>query len=182
MGYVFSHFLEITQSSARLLSLASAALIIAGSFIAQVPAARASAEEMVLEVAIENPLEYRDLLRWSERSVQAEISQRFQKDLSLSTLKISALINRNGEVMPLFTTTVSRDQWNQSPQIAQWTKYHDAYALLQRHNNHSPRRTVVASAPREAVASPAPLSGLEAAFDAGALTGEQIQSTMSRWD
>jgi hypothetical protein len=101
--------------------------------------------------------------------------------LSLSTLKISAVINRNGEVVPLFTTTVSRDQWNQSTQISRWTKYHDAYALLQRHNDNSPKRTVVAAAPRT-VARPGFSPALDAAFDRGALTGEQIQSTLSRWD
>lgn len=136
---------------------------------------------MVVEVPIERPLEYHDLLRWSELSIQTEISQRFQKDLGLSTLKVSALINRNGEVVPLFTTTVSRDQWNQSTQISRWTKYHDSYELLQRHNESIPKRTVVASAPRT-VTRPVFSPSLDAAFDGGGLTGEHIQSTLSRWD
>lgn len=181
MGYVFSWIFEFSQSSKRWLSWISAALIVTGSLVIQTPAARAKTEEMVVEVPVERPLGYHDLLHWSELSIQAEISRRFQQDLSLSTLKISALINRNGEVVPLFTTTVSRDQWNQSTQISRWTKYHDAYALLQRHNDNSPKRTVVAAAPRT-VARPGFSPALDAAFDRGALTGEQIQSTLSRWD
>lgn len=181
MGYVFPCFFEFTQASTRLLSWVSAVLMITGSLVVQVPAASAKTEEMVVEVPIERPLEYHDLLRWSELSIQTEISQRFQQDLSLSTLKISALINRNGEVVPLFTTTVSRDQWSQSTQISRWTKYNDSYALLQRHNDKSPKRTIIASAPR-AVTRPGFSPALDAAFDRGALTGEQIQSTLSRWD
>lgn len=182
MGYAFPFLFEITQSSAGFLSWIPAVLIIMGSLVLQVPAAQAKTEEMVVEVSIERPLEYHDLLNLSELSIQTEISQRFQQDLSLSTLRVSALVNRNGEVVPLFTTTVSREQWSQSPRIALWTKYHDAYALLQRHSSNSSERTVVASAPM----SPATRLGfspaLDAAFDRGALTGEQIQSTLSRWD
>lgn len=182
MNRVIPCFFRSIKASPNLFSLVSTILVIVAVIGVHAPAAEANTENIVLEVPMDHHLGHHDLISGAELSIKNEISQRFQRNLSLSTLTVSVLINRNGEVVPVLTTTVSRDQWKQSPQVAQWTKYHDSYALLQRHNAVSPKPNIVAASAPRSVARRGFSPALDAAFDRGALTGEQIQSTLSSWD
>ncbi len=174
------------RSFVCLLSTASVALILIVSGIVWGQSAQARPENIIFEVLIAHPMSHRDSVNQAELSAQSEISQRFKQDPDALSLQISVLVNRHGEVIPVFTTTVSREQWSQFPQIRRWSKYHDAYALLQRYDVplDRPMTEAIAAVPRSAATARLSISNpaVDFAFDRGALSSKQIQNSLDYWD
>lgn len=154
-------------------------------FLLSLPMQQASAEteQLIFEVRIDHPLEHREMISQAEQEAKRLISQRFLNSSDTSSLQVSALLHRNGEVIPMFITTISREQWQQSAQISPWTKYHNSYALLRRHTVNQGQATIVAVAPVVPSSTIiADLGRYESAFDRGRLSSEFVQGSLDRWD
>lgn len=158
-------------------------LTIGFALVAPMQRANAEAEQLVFEVFVDQPIGHRDLVGQAELEAKRLISQRFHEDSGISSLQVSILLNRNGEVIPMFVTTVSRQQWNHSPQVSPWTKYHNSYALLKRHDIGAGQPTVIATTPRISPNSIAAAPrAYESAFDRGGLSSKIIQDSLDHWD
>lgn len=151
---------------------------------AQVQAAWAQAERVVIELPIYGQLIYGELTAQAESMVQNSISRHFAQSGSPSEIEIVVVGNRHGEVVPISTTAVSRAQWQQTPQVSAWTRYYSAsQALLQRHEELEQRP--VASAPSRTTAGGSwayAAAEIDAALDSGRLTGAVAQSVLSSID
>ena len=114
--------------------------------------------------------------------VSQEINRHFDTNPSLAEIEIVVLGNRNGDIIPVLVTTVSRSQWQDNPQVDAWSKYYQAYALIQRHDGQPPTQVAsVAASPRSTTyASSYASSGLstqfERQFDSGRLNSRAVQS------
>lgn len=161
------------------------------ALVVQSPKADARAEQMTFEVFVEQSLGHRDVVKQAEVSAQQKISQQFRQNPEVSSLQMSVVVNHNGEIIPVFVTTVSREQWLNSGNISPWTRYHNVYALLKRHDVVDERPTVVATVPRTPLRSGSLSQSefmesypslYESAFDQGSISKEVIQDSLDYWD
>jgi len=153
--------------------------------VVRAPQAQAKAKQLNFEVLVDHQAEYRDVLDAAKTSAQGKISQQFRENPEVSTLQISVLLDRNGEIIPLFTTAVSRAQWQQQPRIEPWVKYHNSYALLKRHEYSEGPDAIVASASASTSLSRptvSPSYGHDLAFDRGGLPSRFVQKSLDYWD
>jgi hypothetical protein len=125
-----------------------------------------------------------DLTSEAESLVESTINQRFQNP-GITAVQVVVVANRNGEYLPILTTTVSRAQWQEKPTVRAWTSYFNAsYALLQRHDDQG---VVLANAALSANANSysGPLQSqiqIDRALDEGRLTGPAAQQVLSDLD
>lgn len=73
---------------------------------------------------------FSDLINQAESLAQAEISQRFQADPTLNELQITVLGERNGQLVSLLSSKISRSAWQANPDIRQWTQYFSTSGAL----------------------------------------------------
>lgn len=174
-----------------LTKLLIATVLASFTLVVQSPEAEARAEQMIFEVSVEHSLGHRDVVKQAEVSAQQKISQQFRQNPEISSLQMSVVVNRNGEIIPVFVTTVSREQWLRSGNISSWTKYHNSYALLRRHDVLEKRPTVIASVPRKPTRSGSLSQSefmesypslYESSFDQGSISKEVIQDSLDYWD
>ncbi|WP_228016514.1 hypothetical protein [Leptolyngbya ectocarpi] len=117
-----------------------------------------------------------DLIRGAESMVSQTINRHFDANPGLAEIEVVVLGNRNGDVIPVLTTAVSRTQWQENSQVSAWTKYYSAYALIRRHDRQPTQVATVASR-RSAYASSQVIAvQFERQFDLGQLTGRTIQA------
>lgn len=124
-------------------------------------------------------------MRLDAESMAADaINSQFAQDPDATSVQVSVLGDRNGEIIPILTITVSRLQWQQSPQISSWARYHNAYALFQRHDQERIIAAVPARPDRwsRSIASQSIPPQVEAAYDAGTLSGAMAQDYLSELD
>lgn len=144
--------------------------------------AQADTDLVVIDIPTQGQVPHSNLMTQAEQLVAREIVRQFTQNTEIDTLQISVLGHRNGEVIPLMTTVVSREQWQQIPQVSAWSRYHNAYALLQRHD----QERVVAISPARptgvSLGSAQETSQLDQAFDSGRLSGSSAQGSLSDLD
>ncbi|MFE4104825.1 hypothetical protein [Almyronema epifaneia] len=71
------------------------------------------------------------IMRAAESLASSEISRRFNQQPDLSVAQVTVLAEYNGQIVPVLVATVSRESWQRSRQIQQWTSYFNAsYQLL----------------------------------------------------
>ncbi|MEM8613349.1 MAG: hypothetical protein AAGF93_15115, partial [Cyanobacteria bacterium P01_H01_bin.105] len=118
-----------------------------------------------------------DLISRAESMTNQEINRHFDADPSLAEIEIVVLGNRNGDVIPVLATAVSRTQWQENPQVRAWSKYYGAYALLRRHDSQ-PTQVVAVASPRQTTYSRSSdiSAQFDRQFDAGQLNGRTIQA------
>ncbi|MEB3359965.1 MAG: hypothetical protein VKK04_24780 [Synechococcales bacterium] len=142
---------------------------------------------VVINMPVYGQVTYSDLAAEAESLAEEAIARQFTQNPSLPTVRVVVLSNRNGEMIPILTTTVSREQWQANPQVSAWTQYYASYGLIQRHGE----RDTVAIAPggsppnglnnRNAI-SRSRSSQIDEAFDEGRLTGRAAQDYLSDLD
>ncbi|NJL87130.1 MAG: hypothetical protein HC886_15995 [Leptolyngbyaceae cyanobacterium SM1_1_3] len=67
----------------------------------------------------------------AESLASGELSRQFRQNLDLTTVQITVLGEYNGQVVPVLVATVSRENWQRSPQVRQWASYfNSSYVLL----------------------------------------------------
>ena len=142
--------------------------------------ASAETEVVVIDMHTSGQVTHSHLIAEAEVLVSNAISYQFSQDSGLSSVQVSVLGHRNGEVIPILTTVVSREQWHVDPRVNVWTRYHHAYALFRRHDEE---RTI-ALVPSRPSGSRNTVSQdwFDETYDLGRLTGELAQDQLSNLD
>lgn len=131
---------------------------------------------VLLDMPIYNQVSRNDLISQAEYMVSQEINRRFDADPDLAEIELTVLGSRNGDIVPVLSTAVSRTQWEENSQVSAWTRYYDAYALIQRHDAQ-PTQVAVSSPSRRSVtvASRGVSVQFDRQFDTGQLSGRTVQ-------
>ncbi|MEB3211575.1 MAG: hypothetical protein VKL39_09470 [Leptolyngbyaceae bacterium] len=145
---------------------------------------RAETELIVIDIPLSERVSSFELVSSSEQRIANEITQLFRQSSGVDTVQVSVLTHRNGEVIPLMTTVVSRSQWQQLPQVSAWTRYNNPQALLERHD----QERVVALSPTRPGGSrgiglqDTAIAQLDRDLDEGRLSGAAAQRNLSDLD
>lgn len=142
---------------------------------------RADAESIVVDMSVYGQVEYGDFFSRAEAMANDEVSRQFSQNPDLSEIQVVVVGDRDGEIVPILTTTVSRAQWQKTPRVSVWTQYYNAsYALLQRREE---RRTETARVPGRATRGErAPIAQIDRALDEGRLSGAAAQEYLAELD
>ena len=140
----------------------------------------AETEVVVIDMATNGQVAHSDLLAEAELLVNDAISRQFSQNPGLSSVQVSVLGHRNGEIIPILTTMVSREQWQSDPRVNAWTRYHHAYTLFQRHDEE--RIVTMVPARPNGISNARSQDWVDAAYDSGRLTGELAQDQLSSLD
>ena len=144
--------------------------------------AHAEMQGLVIEIPVYGQAVPGSLTAQAELLVSSAIERQFKQNPGLSTIQVVVTGDRNGEIIPILTTTASRAQWQAKPQVKAWTKYYSSsYALLQRHEQ---KAEIAAAPPARPVAmrNLQAAAQIDAAFDAGRLTGQAAQKYLNNLD
>lgn len=131
---------------------------------------------VLLDMPIYNRISSEDLVNQAESMVSQEINRYFDTNPDLAEIEVVVLGSRNGDVIPLLTTTVSRTQWQESPQVSAWTEYYSFYALVRRHDTQPTQVAASPSRRSTTVASRDLSTQFDRQFDSGRLDGRTVQS------
>lgn len=143
---------------------------------------RAETESIVVDMSVYGQAEYGDFFRRAEAIASDEITRQFSQSPNLSEVQVMVLGDRNGQIAPILTTTVSRTQWQETPSVSVWTKYYNAsYALLQRYEGQQ-TETMAGASNRATRANRMPIAQIDRAFDEGRLTGTAAQEYLDELD
>lgn len=148
---------------------------------------RAEVESVAIDMPIYGHIPYRDLIAQAESLVSNAVSQQFSQNSDLSTLRVVVTISRHGEVIPVLTTTVSREQWQETPQVNAWTDYYTAsYDLLQRYEGENTGLIARVPSPSMPSSSISEVQRrtfqIDQAYDEGRLTGAEAQDYLTDLD
>ncbi len=132
---------------------------------------------VLLEMPVYSRTSSDDLFGQAESMVSQEINRYFDSNPDLAEIEVVVLGSRNGDIVPILTTTVSRTQWQENSQVSAWTKYYRAHALIRRHDTSQPTQVATSPSRRStAVASRGISAQFDRQFDSGRLDGRTTQS------
>jgi hypothetical protein len=143
---------------------------------------QAETEGIVIDMPLDSPIihNYSDLIAEAELLVENAIKIHLSQNSELSGVQLVITGNRNGEIIPILTTNVSRTQWQANPQVKAWTQYyHASYTLLQRHDVAQVARVEATS--RKSNETMLQID-IDRYLDEGSLTGEAAQEHISNID
>jgi hypothetical protein len=92
----------------------------------------ASAERKELNLTLESvgTPSFETIMRQAQELAERSIQQEFAENSEVAELSITILGDRNGQIVPLLRSKVSRSQWQQDPRIYRWTKYFNNSGVL----------------------------------------------------
>lgn len=141
--------------------------------------------KLVLEIPLYSQVPMGDLIAQAESLASRSIDQQFSQRAE-NSVEVVVLGNRNGDIIPILSIAVSREQWRTQPQVRAWTQYYASNSLFERHNaweaeviataSNRPSRSPVSSAGRQRQTS------VDRAWDDGRLTGTAAQEVLSDLD
>ncbi len=134
-----------------LIGLISPFIVMMSSTIAQ-----ANVQQIVLSIDGTQTRTFANLLEQAESAAEATISQRFQADPNLTEIQVTILGDRNGQLVSLLSLSISRDQWQASTSVRQWTRYFTPSSALLGYSNTIPASTRVAGQPVSTSRAPEP--------------------------
>lgn len=181
LTFWFKQFLSTVTSV--VISIAYAiCLVVIGSRSAQ-----AEIESIIINVPIYKQTALDGLIDQAETLVSEVIERQFSQAADFPVIKVVVVGDRDGEILPLLTTQVSRSQWYENPRVRAWTAYYDAsFALLQRHDFSE--GIVIAGISMGTPNVDSSNRALERtfqvdqAYDEGRLVGGALQENLSRLD
>lgn len=156
----------------------AACLASAGAVVSFSGPALASADGQVfVDMPIYSRTSSDDLIAQAESIAEQKVNQYFSANPDLAEVEVVVLGSRNGDVIPVLTTAVSRSQWQENPQVSAWSKYYTAYALLRRHDERRPTQVAAAPSRRSSTAVSQGISiQFDRQFDSNQLRGRTVQS------
>lgn len=152
----------------------------------------ATPDQIMLELPLSADANAQKVLLQAESMVSATLDQRFSQDSALSTLEVVILGNQNGQILPMLTTTVSREQWVTNPQVELWSTYSNSFAAL--FYPSRPPQVIAARPPQPQVArrpqTPRPsvrlperfVVQIEQSYDEGRLSRQQLNQYVDLLD
>lgn len=82
-------------------------------------------------VTMSEAMSWQSMYSQSEQKVEQYIQAQFSQNPDLSHLRLTVLGEKSVEIVPILSVYVTREQWQNQPQLAVWATYHPvAYALL----------------------------------------------------
>ncbi|MBW4663135.1 MAG: hypothetical protein KME01_02880 [Chroococcus sp. CMT-3BRIN-NPC107] len=73
---------------------------------------------------------YRGLVQQAESLAEKLIEEAFARNPRLTEVGVSIIGERNGQEVPLLAAKVSRNNWQETPQMQAWTQYFSDSAVL----------------------------------------------------
>jgi hypothetical protein len=70
------------------------------------------------------------LLQQAKTQTQSFVEQAFAKNPEQGEVQVTLMVERNGQVAPLFSVRVSRPDWQQNPRLEQWVQYFNGSEVL----------------------------------------------------
>lgn len=141
------------------------------------PALASSDGQIFVDMPVYGRTSSDDLISQAESIAEQKINQYFSANPELADVEVVVLGSRNGDVIPVLTTAVSRSQWQENPQVSAWSKYYTAYALLRRHDERRPTQVAAAPSRRSTATVSQGISiQFDRQFDSGQLKGRTVQS------
>lgn len=137
---------SILQNPLQLLTNLSVGLILSSVILVK-SSAVANAEPAQVTFSIDATLSptFSDLVNQAESLATIAISQRFQADPTLNEIQITVLGERNGQLVSLMSSRISREAWQANSDIRQWTQYFSASSVLLGYRSSDPVSTRVAT-------------------------------------
>lgn len=173
----------------------AASIVLFNTGVSNISAAQSSRNSFTVDLEIPNQLRYTRAIQQAELLARSEITKQFSLNPSLNEVQVVVLGHYVGDIVPLLTVNVSREQWQSSPQVDRWGSYYSAtYALLSRHDeddsandnriarSSGSARGVNPSQSQEFVDEAEARIQVEAAFRDGLLTRDVYQQSIDALD
>jgi hypothetical protein len=135
-----------------------------------------------IDLSLYSQISQDELLSQAEARVSQEINRQFSSDANRSEVEIVVFGHRNGDVIPILTTSVSRAEWQANPQVSAWTEYYRSYALFRRHDAQQTQAIARTPTRPEAIVSQDISAQIDQAYDAGSLSGQALQGYLDLID
>lgn len=88
-----------------------------------IPAANAEINQLNFLLTSYNIQDFESLIQQAESIAKTSIEQEFTNNPNLTEISVMILGQRNGQVVPLLSSTVSRSDWQKEPRIYKWSRY-----------------------------------------------------------
>lgn len=143
--------------------------------------ANAESKRSVVSLPIYGEVFHSNMLAQAEGLAEDEISRQFSNDSALAEVEVVVVGNYNGELVPILSVTIAREQWLSRPQVSAWIAQdysQSSHALLQRHEEREDDKAIAASRTRNIpVTSTAQTTSgfIDQAYDQGRLSGDALQ-------
>lgn len=116
--------------------------------IGYTPAAYAYATQEEITVYPETGEDYNALTRRAETAARSLAQRRFDTDILQTRVIVTILTENNGQIAPILTLDVNRNDWRRRPDPQVWaTYYHSTRSLLEMGGSGTPRSTQPVSPP-----------------------------------
>ncbi|MEG3436437.1 hypothetical protein V0288_04840 [Pannus brasiliensis CCIBt3594] len=90
--------------------------------VAVVDVARAGTTAINLPVAVQRGESYQGLLARASKLAGETIGQRFQQNTAIDRVNVLVTAENQGEIAPLLSVNVSRQDWNGNPNVQRWAR------------------------------------------------------------
>lgn len=105
-------------------------IIILGSFFAFVSTACAETKELNFLLNSNGSESFEALVQQAQDLVKTTIEEEFAQHPEVSEVTIVLLSDRNGQIVPILRSKVSRSQWQQDSRIYRWTRLFNSSGVL----------------------------------------------------
>ncbi|MBD1915462.1 MULTISPECIES: hypothetical protein [Cyanophyceae] len=174
---------DLKKMAVKLLAAAMLAAVLEAFSIGQ--PVRANPDPLTVVVEVYGTPTRGALDRQAESAAVDEITRAFTQNSQLSSVQINVLGQLNGRVAPIFSLSVSREQWLRSRQTALQTAqyYYSSYGLLGLDSDDEGRTsTTLAQASSSPVVSRDPSVQVGEAFRQGRLSPEEYDQLVNALD
>ncbi|NEQ55093.1 MAG: hypothetical protein F6K11_34065 [Leptolyngbya sp. SIO3F4] len=80
-------------------------------------------QRISITLQADNVKDYGRLLEQAVVAGNDAISNTFEANPDTAPVKLTVLVNRNGQVLPILVAEVSRDEWQQQSDVQSWARY-----------------------------------------------------------
>ncbi|EKU98977.1 hypothetical protein Lepto7375DRAFT_8314 [Leptolyngbya sp. PCC 7375] len=120
--------------------------VAAATTVAQVPTNQAASQSLTVTISADQVRTYGRLMEQVVGTANDTVSDAFATNPDADPIKLTVLVHRNGQVLPVLVADISRDQWQQQPDIQNWAHYSPSVRMLLGYTqpNSTPPRSQVA--------------------------------------
>jgi hypothetical protein len=137
-----------------------------------------------IELPVDHPISHLELTQQAESLIRQTITQAFNQNPPIESIEVAVNVNRNGDVLPLMMTTVSRSQWQVMPQMSQWSRYFPIYQQFRRPQQIPQSTPIAMTSSRRTQAGQwqDTTFAIDRARDRGELSGKKAQQYLNQLD
>lgn len=95
-----------------------------------VPPAEAEIGQLNFILTSYNIQDFKSLIQQAESLAKTSIEQQFADNPSFTEVSVMILGQRNGQIVPILSSKVSRSNWQKEPRIYKWTRYFGSSEVL----------------------------------------------------